>query len=71
MDFYEPTNMLHTELNILKVSDICLKNTLLFAHKQQQGKLPDIFNSYYMLNNNVHSYNTRNATNLQAWGKII
>ncbi len=56
--------MLHSELSILKVSDICLKNTLLFVHKQQQGKLPDIFNSYYMLNNNVHSYNTRNVTKL-------
>ncbi len=54
--------MLHSELSILKVSDICLKNTLLFVHKQQQGKLPDIFNFYYMLNNNVYSYNTRNAT---------
>ncbi len=57
--------MLHSELSILKVSDICLTNTLLFAHKQQQqGKLSDIFNYYYMLNNNVHSYNTRNATKL-------
>ncbi len=63
-DFYEPTNMLQSELSILKVSDICVKNTLLFVHKQQQGKLPDISNSYYMLNNNVHSYNTRNATTL-------
>ncbi len=61
-DFYEPTDMLQSELSILKVSDICLKNTLLFVHKQQQCTLPDIFNSYYMLNNNVHSYNTRNVT---------
>ncbi len=56
--------MLHSELSILKVIDICLKNTLLFVHKQQQGKLPDMFNSYYMLNTNVHRYNTRNATKL-------
>ncbi len=40
-------------------------------------KLPEIFNSYYMLNNNEHSYNTRNTTKLhesrakQAWGKIV
>ncbi len=47
-DLYEPTNMLHSDFSILKVSDICLKNTLLFVHKQLQGKLPDIFNSYYM-----------------------
>ncbi len=40
-DYYVPTNMLHSELNMLKVSDICLKNTLLFVHKQQQGTLPD------------------------------
>ncbi len=32
--------------------------------KQQQGKLPDIFNSYFMSNNNVQSYNTRNAAQL-------
>ncbi len=63
-DFYEPTNMLHSELSILKVSDISLKNTLLFVHKHQKGKLSDIFNSYYMSNNNVHSYNTRNETKL-------
>ncbi len=58
--------MFASEVSILKVSDICLKNTLLFVHKQQQGKLPDMFNSYYMLNNNVHSYNTRNATKLHG-----
>ncbi len=34
-DFYEPTHMLHSELSILKVSDICLNNTLLFVHMQQ------------------------------------
>ncbi len=51
-DFYEPANMLRSELCTLKVSDICSKNTLLFAHNQQQGTLPDICNYYYMLNNN-------------------
>ncbi len=45
--------MLHSELGILKVSAICIKNSL-----QQQRKLPDIFISYYKLNNNVHCYNT-------------
>jgi hypothetical protein len=38
----------------------------LFMYKYVNKSLPKIFSNYFILNNEVHSYNTRNAGNIRV-----
>ena len=53
-----PTNDLHRELNILKVNDIFLSNTLTFVNCCLRGDYPVYFRDYYVYRN--VTYNLRN-----------
>lgn len=56
-----PTNDLHKELNLLKVTDIFKVQMAQFTYKCLSGQLPDIFNSYYITIDDIHHHRTRAA----------
>ena len=58
-DRLTPTDILHKDLNILKVHDIYKVNILCFVNKCLLGQCPPIFENYYHTRNN--SYNMRNV----------
>lgn len=58
------TNFIHRQTNILKVKHIHDYVVVNFVHKQINGKLPVIYNNYFIPNNHVHHHNTRHNTNL-------
>ena len=55
------TNLLHNELEILKVTDIAKLDVLTFIHNYFNNKLPPIFNNYFPLVSEIHSRNTRRS----------
>ena len=50
-------------LDILSVTSIFKMQALKFAHHWHNKTLPNIFDNYFQYANDVHSYNTRYATN--------
>ena len=58
-DYLTPTLSLHKDLNLLLVNDIHKLSLLKFVKKHQQNELPQIFNNYFITNNNIHSHFTR------------
>ena len=56
-----PTDKLHNEFDLLKVSDITNQEVLTFVYNFFSNGLPGIFNNYYQTFSENHSYNTRNA----------
>ena len=54
------TNMLHNDLNILKVNDIKTLEILTFVHNFFSNKLPSAFDNYFTTFADLHSINTRN-----------
>ena len=54
------TNILHNDLNILKVNDIKTLETLTFVHNFFSNKLPSVFDNYFTTFASLHSTNTRN-----------
>ncbi len=60
-DYYTPTKLLHKELNILLINDIYKLYILKFVYKHQNNNLPNIFNHYFILNNNIHNHRTRQS----------
>ncbi len=50
---------LHRDLNLLQVQEIFKLYCLKFVYKQQQFLLPDIYDTYFTNNSNVHQHNTR------------
>ena len=55
------TNLLHNELEILKVMDIAKLDVLTFIHNYFNNKLPPIFNNYFPLISEMHTINTRRS----------
>ena len=55
------TNLLHNELEILKVVDIAKLDVLTFIHNYFNNKLPPIFNNYFRLVSEIHDKNTRRS----------
>ena len=56
-----PTDKLHDEFYLLKVSDITKQETLTFVFNFFMDELPSVFNNYYETFSNNHNINTRNA----------
>ena len=56
-----PTDKLHDEFNLLKVSDITKQETLTFVFNFFMDDLPSVFKNYYETFSNNHNINTRNA----------
>ena len=65
-DYLTPTIPLHKELRIPLVKDIYQIALLKFVHKHQTNQLPSIFNNFFTSNHQVHSYNTRQTSNLHV-----
>ena len=63
-DWFTPTNILHKELRLLKITDIQKLSTAKFVYKQRKNELPEIFNDYFKSRNQIHSINTRHANHL-------
>ena len=63
LDPYTSTNMLHSELNILKVKDLYNTSLLLFVHANLQGDCPAAVKNYFVRRNSV--YNTRQTGHLE------
>ena len=63
-DWYTPTDILHKDLGLLKVCDIFKLKVNQFVHKYKLGQLPKVFDNYFTDNTNIHSHNTRQASNL-------
>ena len=63
-DWYTPTDILHKDLCLLKVSDIFKLKVNQFVHKHKLGQLPKVFDSYFTDNTNIHDHNTRQSHNL-------
>ena len=52
---------LYVNYNTLSVTDLYIQRILLLVHNfvYHKDKLPEIFNNYFMFNNEIHNYNTR------------
>ena len=58
-EFKEHTTPLFIRLSMLQLDDINLQVTALFMFRFFNNMLPDSFNDYFMLNKELHHYNTR------------
>ena len=61
LDPYTSTNLLHSELNILKVKDLYNTSLLLFVHANLQGDCPAAVKNYFW----EEIYNTRQTGHLE------
>jgi len=57
---------LYNNYDTLSVTDLHKLRILLLVQKyvHHRDKLPEIFQNYFLFNNDIHSYNTRLATNI-------
>ena len=65
---YTSTNLLHSDLNILKTKDLYNTSLLLFVHANLQGDCPAAVKNYFVRRNSA--YNTRQTGHLEyrrAW----
>ena len=53
------------KLNILSFPDLYTYSTTIFMYKHTHQMLPPSMNTLFQKNNQIHSYNTRNATKLR------
>ena len=60
----EHTSTLFKSLKLLKFNDIVKIKLLTFAHNAQNGILPSNFDLFFILNNQIHSHDTRQFNNL-------
>ena len=58
------TDRLHSELELLKVTDIKEQEILAFVHNFFSNRLPPVFNGYFETLISNHNINTRNGANL-------
>ena len=63
-DWLTSTNLLHKELNLLKVQDIFNLSLSKVVYLQRHGKLPDILDNYFISNHEKNNSSTRNANTL-------
>ena len=57
---------LYVNYNTLSVTDLYIQWLLLLVHNfvYHKDKLPEIFNNYFIFNNEIHNYNTRSASSI-------
>ena len=58
-EYKEHTTPLFIRLSMLQLDDINLQVIALFMFRFFNNMLPDSFNDYFMLNRELHHYNTR------------
>jgi hypothetical protein len=69
--YSEHTEPIFKELHILDIFKINDYLTALFMYRYYYLKnLPEAFENYFVTNNEIHNYNTRNATKLHKCCKI-
>ena len=61
-DFDAHTSPLFSQLKLLKLQDHIKLQTLYFMHQFLHGKLPKIFDSFFIKTSDMHNVNTRFAT---------
>jgi len=59
-----PSTPLFKQLHTLKLHDINKLQTGCFMYKIMNDNLPDLFNYNFILNQQVHNYNTRHSNNI-------
>ena len=64
-DWYMNTNILHKELQVLKVEDIVKLCILKFVHRCMTGDIPYIFENYFKKRSQIHGRYTRNVNKLE------
>lgn len=64
VDYFTPTIDLHKRFEIPLVTDIYKISLLKVAHKHQNNQLPAVFDNFLIKNNQIHTYNTRQISNL-------
>ena len=52
-DWYTPTNVLHSNLNLLNLTDIFHVSLLKLVYKQRNNLLPNVFNDYFITRSNI------------------
>ena len=63
------TAPLFKKLKVMNLKNIYIYNTILIMYKFHQDKLPSIFHSMFIRNNEIHSYNTRRHAQLHVLQK--
>ena len=63
-DYFTPTNELHKDLGVLLVSDIYKLYLVKFIYKHQHNMLPEVFDNYFVTNDTIHRYHTRQNNKL-------
>ena len=64
-EFLTPTKKLHYDLKILMVEDIYKMSLAKFVYKQQNKRLPSIFENHYTRINETHEHETRRHNELK------
>ncbi len=65
-DWFTDTDVLHTNLNILKIKDIFKLQLVQFIYRQQRNQLPKVFDKYFTKNSELHRYGTRQLKKLHV-----
>ncbi len=60
------TNDLHKGLNVLEVEDIFKHSIVQLVYKQNNNLVPDVFDSYFKLRNQIHNLQNCNAHKLNV-----
>ena len=60
-NYRDPTDEIHDQMEILKVSDNYKLEVLTFVHRFFNNKLPSVFNDYFKKLSDCHDINTRNS----------
>ena len=64
LDRYTPTNILHSNLSVLKVEDIFKCNIVSFVNECRSNRCPDVFKNYYKIRESV--YELRHTSRLEV-----
>ena len=62
--FREETRPLFENLGKLNIYELNTYLIASFMYSRYHDKLPDVFNSYFVTNDNIHSYNMRSASKI-------
>ena len=65
-DWYTSSKIIHKDLKMLQINDICNLCILKLVYKQQNDLLPEIFNEFFTHRNEIHSINTRNSHKIES-----
>jgi hypothetical protein len=61
------TNPLFYDLRLLKIKDIFSVQCAIFFYKFKKNRLPKYFENFFVINENIHGYNTRNRSALHLF----